>query len=108
VQAAEANVARAEAAYARLLEGPTADEIAILEAQVASARTNLALAQLRLEQSKIVAPTNGRIANILIRAGEQAAPGAPALVLVNETAFRLEVNVDEIDIDQISVGQRYR
>jgi HlyD family secretion protein len=105
VQAAEANVARAEAAYARLLEGPTADEIAILEAQVASARTNLALAQLRLDQSKIVAPTNGRIANILIRAGEQAAPGTPAMVLVNEAAFRLEVNVDEIDIDQISVGQ---
>jgi HlyD family secretion protein len=106
VASAEANVARAEAAYARLLEGPTADDIAILEAQVASARTNLALAQLRLDQSKIVAPTDGRIANILIRAGEQAAPGTPAIVLVNETAFRLEINVDEIDIDQISVGQR--
>jgi HlyD family secretion protein len=106
VQAAEANVARVEASYARLLEGPTDDEIAILEAQVASAWTNLALAQLRLDQSKIVAPTNGRIANILIKAGEQAAPGAPALVLVNEAAFRLEVNVDEIDIDQIGIGQR--
>jgi len=106
VQAAEANLARAEAAHQRLLEGPTEDEIAILEAQVASARTNLSLTQLRLEQSKIVAPTDGRIANILIRAGEQASPGAPALVLVNETAFRLEINVDEIDIDQINLGQR--
>jgi HlyD family secretion protein len=106
VLAAEANVARAEAAYARLREGMSADEIAILEAQVASAQTNLALAQLRLDQSTIVAPSNGRIANILIKAGEQAAPGAPALVLVNESAFRLEVNVDEIDIDQISVGQQ--
>jgi HlyD family secretion protein len=106
VQSAQANVARAEAAYARLLEGPTADEVAILEAQIASAQTNLALAQLRLDQSKIAAPSNGRIANILIKAGEQASPGAPAMVLVNEAAFRLEVNVDEIDIDQISIGQR--
>lgn len=108
VLAAQANVARAEAAFARLAEGPTADEIAILEAQVASAQTNLELARLRLDQSKIVAPTNGRIANILVRAGEQAAPGTPAIVLVNESAFRLEVNVDEIDIDQINIGQRTR
>jgi HlyD family secretion protein len=105
VLSAQANVARAQAAYNRLLEPPTADEIAILEAQVASAETNLALAQLRQEQATIVAPIAGQVANVLINAGEQATPGAPAMTIVNETAFHITVNVDEIDIDRIAVGQ---
>ncbi len=105
VLVAQANVSRAEAAYERLLEGPTDEEIAILEAQVESAKTNLALAQLRFDQAMIIAPMDGQVANVLIREGEQAAPGAPALSLVDEDAFHIEVSVDEIDIDQIAEGQ---
>ena len=105
VAAALANQARAEANYQRLLEPATSDEIAILQAQVANAQTSLELAQLRLEQSQIVAPMSGRVASVLINAGEQASPGAPAITLVNEGAFHITVNVDEIDIDQISLGQ---
>ncbi|MEW5989263.1 MAG: efflux RND transporter periplasmic adaptor subunit [Chloroflexota bacterium] len=105
VAVAEANVQRAQAAYDRLLEGPTEDELAILAAQVASAETNLAIAQLRLQQSMIVAPMSGRVASVVVQAGEQVAPGAPVVTLVNEGAFHLEVNVDEIDIEKVTVGQ---
>ncbi len=105
VLVAEANLARARAAYDRLQEGPTDAEIAILEAQVDSAETNLGLAQLRLEQAMIVAPIAGRIASLPIREGEQATPGAPAVTLIDEGAYHIEVSVDEIDIDQIEVGQ---
>ncbi|MBP8000477.1 MAG: efflux RND transporter periplasmic adaptor subunit [Chloroflexi bacterium] len=105
IAAAQANIARAEAAYQRLLDPPTTEEIAILEAQVESARTSLALAQLRLEESQIIAPMSGRVASVLINTGEQASPGAPAITLVNEGAYHITVNVDEIDIDQITLGQ---
>jgi len=105
VLVAEANLARSLAAYDRMLEGPTDDDIAILEAQVASAETSQEIAQLRLDQAMIIAPMDGRVANVLINTGEQAAPGAPALNIVNEGAFHIEVMVDEIDIDQIAVGQ---
>jgi HlyD family secretion protein len=105
VAVAEANLARAQAALTRMQEPPTEDELAILDAQIASVQTNLAIAQLRFDQSMIVAPIDGTIANVLINAGEQASPGAPAMTLVNEAAFHINVNVDEIDIDQISVGQ---
>lgn len=112
VQAAEGNVAAAEAQLARahaaadlLVEKPAADEKAILEAQVASARTNLEIAQLRLRQAQIIAPISGTVANVLIRAGEQAAPGSPAISILNEAAYHITVNVDEIDIDRVKVGQ---
>ncbi len=105
VLVAEANLARAEAAYAQLHEPPTDDELAILEAQVEAARTNVEIAELRLRQAIIEAPIDGKVANILVAAGETATPGAPAIILVNEEAFHIEVSVDEIDIDQVAVGQ---
>lgn len=105
VLVAQANLARAEAAYAQLLEPPTDEELAILEAQVEAARTNVEIAELRLRQAIIEAPIDGKVANILVGAGEAATPGAPAIILVNEDAFHIEVSVDEIDIDQVAVGQ---
>jgi HlyD family secretion protein len=105
VAAARANVSRARAAYDRLLEGPTEAEIAILEAQVAGVETNLQLARLRFNQSVIVAPTSGRVASLRVNPGEQATIGAPAIVLVNEAAYHIEVNVDEIDVDRVALGQ---
>ncbi|MAT99213.1 MAG: hypothetical protein CL608_18890 [Anaerolineaceae bacterium] len=105
VQAAEANLARAEAAYDRLLEPASENEIAVMEAQVAAAQTNLDLAELRLVQSQIVAPIAGTVANVLINEGEIASPGAPAITVVNEEAFHITVSVDEIDIDEIALGQ---
>ncbi|MCA9865100.1 MAG: efflux RND transporter periplasmic adaptor subunit [Anaerolineae bacterium] len=105
VAAAEAQLARARAAADLLLEKPSADETAILEAQVDSARTSLELAELRLRQAQLIAPISGTVAGVLIRAGEQAAPGSPAVTILNEDAYHITVNVDEIDIDRVAVGQ---
>jgi HlyD family secretion protein len=112
VQAAEGNVAAAEAQLARaraaadlLQEKPSADQTAILEAQVDSARTNLDLAELRLRQGQLIAPIDGRVAGVLVREGEQAAPGSPAMTVLNEDAYHITVSVDEIDIDRVEVGQ---
>ena len=105
VAAAEAQLARARAAAELILEEPSADEMAILEAQVASARTNLELAQLRLRQGQLIAPIDGRVASVLISEGEQATPGAPAITVLNEAAYHITVSVEEIDIDRVEVGQ---
>lgn len=105
VAAAEAQLARAKAAYELLLEKPSAQEAAILEAQVNSAKTNLELAELRFRQSQLIAPISGRLASVSVREGEQAAPGAPAMSILNENAYHITVSVDEIDIDRVGVGQ---
>ncbi len=105
VAAAQAQLARAHATYDLLREAPSAEEQAILDAQVASARTNLEISQLRLRQAQLIAPIDGQVANVLIRQGEQAAPGAPAMTVLNEDAYHITVQVDEIDIDRVKVGQ---
>ncbi len=105
VAVAEANVARAKAAYDRLLEPPTEEEIAILEAQVESARTNLELAKVRLEEAQIIAPVAGTVASVQVNKGEQVSPGVPVITIVSEESFHIDVNVDEIDIERVAVGQ---
>ncbi len=105
VLVAEANLKRAEAAMARLLEGINDQELAIFQAQVDSAMTNLAMAKLRQDKAQIVAPMAGQVASILIREGEQVAPGGTVINIIDETAFHIEVSVDEIDIDHINEGQ---
>lgn len=105
IAVAQANISRSQAAYDKLLEPASAEELAILEAQVKSAETNLALTQLRFDQSQIVAPISGKVATVLINVGEQVVPGAPVVTIVNEGAFHITVNVDEIDIDQIQINQ---
>jgi HlyD family secretion protein len=102
---AEANLARATAAYDRLTEGPTDDELAILEAQVNSGNTNLALAEMRLDQAVITSPIDGQVASVRINQGEQVSPGFAAILVLDEAAFHIEVSVDEIDIGQINMGQ---
>jgi HlyD family secretion protein len=102
---AEANLARATAAYDRLTEGPTDDELAILEAQVNSGNTNLALAEMRLDQAVITSPIDGQVASVRINQGEQVSPGFAAILVLDEDAFHIEVSVDEIDIGQINIGQ---
>lgn len=102
---AQANISRAEAAYDRLFDGPTKDDLAILEAQIESTKTTLELTKLRLRQAMLIAPIVGRVASLFISEGEQVGPGSPAINLVNEEAFHIEVSVDEIDIDQIVTNQ---
>lgn len=105
VEIAKANVQRATAALDALTEPLQGNDLAILEAQVSNARTNLELAQLRLEQSQIIAPVGGRIANVTVEVGEQASPGAPAITLLSEGEYHLDVSVDEIDIEKVTLGQ---
>jgi HlyD family secretion protein len=105
VLTAEANRSRAKAAYDQLLEPPSESEKSLLEAQVDSAQTILDLAELRLEQAMIISPISGKVANVLQNPGEQAVPGAPVMTVVDEDAFHIDVNVDEVDIDRIGVGQ---
>ncbi len=102
---AESNLARATATYDRLMEGPTDDELAILEAQVSSGNTNLALAEMRLDQAVITSPIDGQVASVRINQGEQVSPGFAAIRVLDEDAFHIEVSVDEIDIGQINMGQ---
>jgi HlyD family secretion protein len=116
IRAARANVAvmsaQQDAAQARLdllLEGATGGQIAAAEAQVEQARAAWDMAELALTHATLAAPFDGVVAAVNVTAGEMAAGGPlPAVTLLDTSAFCLVVQVDEIDVGKLAVGQEAR
>ncbi len=104
VAAARSQVAQAEASLQRLLTGPSEADIAVARAAVQSAQLNLERARRNLERARLFSPIAGTVTAINIKEHEQAT--APVAITVADlSAFKLVVDVDEIDIGQIAVGQ---
>jgi HlyD family secretion protein len=78
-----------------------------LEAQVASARGDLAFARVNLEKLKIRAPIDGTVLQVNINPGELAAPSAlqPLLLIANLSTLNVRAELDERDLNEIKVGQ---
>jgi HlyD family secretion protein len=95
----------AQAQLDRLLAGPTDEQIGAASARVEQAQVALELAELALEKSSLRAPFDGIVAAVNTTAGEMAPTGLPAIVLIDNSRFRVSVSVDEIDVSKLREGQ---
>ena len=106
VRAAMAQVASAQAALDRLLEGATHEDIAMAEARVASARATLAGAEAQLRQTQVMAPFAGQIGQVNVRVGETVNPGDAAILLGDTSAMLVETtDLRETDVVRVYPGQ---
>ncbi len=94
----EAQLAEAEAALARVADGPNPDDIAAAEARVAATQATLNLASVQ-------APFAGSITEVDVKPGDQVAPSALAFRLDDLSSLIVRVDVSEVDINRIQVGQ---
>ncbi len=104
-QAAEAQVAQAQAALDGLKAGATPEQIDAAQAQVDVAEAAVEAAQVQLGKTIIRAPANGVIAASSIHAGELAAPSLTALQLADLDKVHLTIFVPGGDIGRFSIGQ---
>ena len=100
---AEAGVAQAEANLTSLLAGASETKIAIAEAQVAQARIALENAQEDLSRAAQTAPFVGLVTEVYATEGEWAS--GLAVELVDSGSLEVVLDMDEIDIGAIAVGQ---
>jgi HlyD family secretion protein len=106
VAAAQAGVAQARAAQARLLPDPSDSQKAIAGSGVAQAQASLELAKLNREHAEIHAPFDGVVAEVNIDPGDPSATGSqPAIRVVDVSVLRLEVQISDVDIGRVKVGQ---
>ena len=105
LQAAMAQRAGAQAALDKLLEGATAEDIAMAEARVQSAQAALNAAQAQMRFDQIVAPFAGQVGEINVRLGELTPAETDALVL-GDTASMVVKTTDlrETDVVLVQVG----
>ena len=98
VVTAKENLAKALDSYDTLLLGPDPDDVAVAEARVAAAEATMRL-------TYIEAPFNGTITNVATKTGDQVSAGSVAFRLDDLTRLLVDVDVSEVDINQVTVGQ---
>ena len=103
----------AEAQLALLQAGATKAQVDAAMAQVDQAKAGLeaakaalAAAQAQLDQATLKAPFAGTIVSLSTEVGEVVTPGAPVLVLVDESKWRMQTNdLSETDVVLVRPGQ---
>lgn len=101
VAMAEARVAQVEQRWEEVKDGPASDEVAVTELQLAIAEAELALSQRNLEESIIVAPTDGTILTVTEMVGHDVS--GPFITLADLSQLYLEIFLDGTDIDKIDL-----
>jgi multidrug resistance efflux pump len=102
---AETEVAQAEAKLAELEAGPTAEDVAVAEAQVRQAQAGIQLIDARLDQLTLEAPMDGIVSTRSAQEGETATAGKPLLTIANLDEVTLVIYIPENRIGQVNVGQ---
>jgi len=103
----------AEAQLALLQAGATKAQVDAAMAQVDQAKAGLeaakaalAAAQAQLDQATLKAPFAGTVVSLSTEVGEVVTPGAPVLVLVDESKWRMQTNdLSETDVVLVRPGQ---
>lgn len=78
------------------------------------ARAQLEQAQDRLSKTRVYSPIDGTVTTLDIKVGETAIssstniPGSSLMTIANPASIHTEVNVDEADIANVTVGQKAR
>ncbi len=85
----------------------TAAEQSVAQAQAAEkqARAALELARVAQDRTRVTAPFDGVLQDVFAELGVQTTPGAALFDLIDDSSVRVEVPVDEADIDRIAMGQ---
>lgn len=102
---AYAQVVQAQAVLSQTVAAPADWQVARADLAMAQAQTALKQAQLRLTRAELTAPFDGVIGDVNLKVGETANVAQPAVVLVDDSRFHLDVLVDEVDVVKLSVGQ---
>ena len=105
VWAAAADYQASQANLADLQNGPKEEDIAVAEAGVEQAQAALDQAKLARSRAELVAPFDGTISEVYVRADEYVSPGQPIALVANLDGLRIETtDLNEIDVAQIGVG----
>ena len=80
-------------------------EVSVESASVNGAAAAVARAKYDLDRTVIVAPVSGRVAPLIVRAGDYLTAGRPVVAVVSDENWRLVVNLPERHLKGLKVGQ---
>jgi len=109
IRSANLNLDEVKRKLGELKAQPKVEDIARVKASITSASVNLEKMENELESATILSPIDGELASLNYKVGDIIVdPGnakSVATIINNDTLF-VEVNVGEVDINKISLGQK--
>ena len=104
---ANAEVDAAQARLNLLQAGPLSQDVAVAQAKVDQAKADEAAIQAQIDQTKLVAPFDGLIANVAVDVNQFVGPGQPIVQLADPSGLRIETtDLDEKDVTRLNVGDQ--
>jgi multidrug resistance efflux pump len=101
---AELNLAQEE--LEKRQDGPDADQLAAVNAQIESLRSSIDAANYHLDQLTLTAPFAGQVMEINTSVDEAVAAGQAVIILADTNTWHIETNdLNELEIVQITLGQ---
>ncbi len=105
VEVAKANLNAAQREWDRVKDGPDPRDLALAQGRLENAQKQVDAATQALADLTIVAPFDGQITKLYVRAGEWTALGQPVAMLADLSKLRVETtDLSEIDVARIDVG----
>lgn len=106
VRSAESALAQAEAQLAQVAGAARTERIAAQRALIQQMSALVSQSKTVYENTSIKAPFSGVVANIRVEEGETINSGITVIELVSESAFEVIVNISEVDIAEINIGDK--
>jgi HlyD family secretion protein len=86
------------------VKGPREEDVAVARATLEARRAVLALAQDELDDTRLIAPSDGVIRDRTLEPGDMASPGQPVLTLALTSPLWVRAYVSEPDLGKIAPG----
>ena len=102
---AAAGVGVARTKLDELKAGPTAEEVAVAEAQVAQARAAGAALETQIAKMSVRTPVDGIVTSRSAHAGEAAIAGTTLMTIANLDEVKLTIYVPEDELNRVFLGQ---
>ncbi|MEP0806309.1 MAG: efflux RND transporter periplasmic adaptor subunit [Chloroflexota bacterium] len=100
--------AEAEAKYQWEIsaDGANKDQLALAEARLEAAKTQVAAAEAALANYILTAPFDGVVMDVAVSAGEQVGPESRAVSIADASAWIIETSdITELEVVELAVGQ---
>jgi len=106
VETMRANLQEAENSFNTISGDPRQVDVDLYSAQVKQALARVQFYQSEIQQSKIISPVDGKIAEINLREGEsvQASLSGAVIVLLPSSPYEIKVDIYEEDVVKINLG----
>jgi HlyD family secretion protein len=104
-RSAASQLAQVRAQLDKLQRTPTAEDVAIAEAQVDQSRAALEAAKLRVADAILLAPLAGTVVSVGPQVGELVSAATPIVVLADLEHYYIDASIDETDIARLQVAQ---